>query len=73
MTLLYVLNFVKVKTVLYVLIFGTLLYVLNFSTLCDQILAKKKDLPLCPEIWYGQRTNSVEKKTLFYVLNLYGL
>ena len=73
MTLLYVLNFVKVKTVLYVLIFGTLLYVLNFSTLCDQILVKKKDLPLCPEIWYGLRTNSVEKKTLFYVLNWYGL
>ena len=38
------------------------MYVLNFGTVGEQILVKKKDPPVCPEFWYGLRTNSGEKK-----------
>ena len=28
----------------------------------DKILVEKKDPPVCPEFWYGQRQNSGEKE-----------
>ena len=28
----------------------------------DTILVKKKDLPVCPEFWYGREQNSGEKE-----------